>query len=139
MKSTAIRLLKATQEHQKGHRRHLLIVIFKSRVQSFAPASGAQRLRDEGSVLVISVNAGRPMDLLQKSIGAQVLVELRGKRKLRGRLRGYDQHLNLILEDADEMSFDDEAEHEIIEVIKTVIVRGDNVVLVSPPPESARE
>jgi small nuclear ribonucleoprotein len=79
------------------------------------------------------------MDLLQKSIGAQVLVELRGKRKLRGRLRGYDQHLNLILEDADEMSFDDEAEHEIIEVIKTVIVRGDNVVLVSPPPESARE
>lgn len=79
------------------------------------------------------------MDLLQKSIGAQVLVELRGKRKLRGRLRGYDQHLNLILEDADEMSFDDESEHEIIEVIKTVIVRGDNVVLVSPPPKSARE
>ncbi|TFG10615.1 hypothetical protein EU538_01230 [Candidatus Thorarchaeota archaeon] len=85
------------------------------------------------------MNAGRPMDLLQKSIGAQVLVELRGKRKLRGRLRGYDQHLNLILEDADEMSFDDESEHEIIEVIKTVIVRGDNIVLVSPPPKSARE
>ncbi|TFF95016.1 RNA-binding protein [Candidatus Thorarchaeota archaeon] len=79
------------------------------------------------------------MDLLQKSIGAQVLVELRGKRKLRGKLRGYDQHLNLILEDADEISFDDEAEQETIEVIKTVIVRGDNVVLVSPPPKSARE
>ncbi len=79
------------------------------------------------------------MDLLQKSIGAQVLVELKGKKKLRGRLRGYDQHLNLILEDADEMSFDDEAEQETIEVIKTVIVRGDNVVLVSPPPKSARE
>ncbi len=118
---------------------HLLIVIFKSRVQSFAPASGAQRLYDEGSVLVISVNAGRPMDLLQKSIGAQVLVELKGKKKLRGKLRGYDQHLNLILEDADEISFDDEAGQEIIEVIKTVIVRGDNVVLVSPPPKSARE
>jgi small nuclear ribonucleoprotein len=74
------------------------------------------------------------MELLQKSIGSQVLVELKGRKKLKGRLRGYDQHLNLILEDAEEITFDLESETDSVEQIETVIVRGDNVVLVSPPP-----
>jgi len=76
------------------------------------------------------------MELLQKSIGSQVLVELKGHRKLKGRLRGYDQHLNLILEDAEEISWVVETETESIEQVDTVIVRGDNVVLVSPPPST---
>ncbi len=79
------------------------------------------------------------MELLSNSIGAQVLVELKGRRKIRGRLRGYDQHLNLILEDADEIAIEAEAETETVTQINTVIVRGDNVVIVSPPPESTKE
>ncbi|MHA1246247.1 MAG: LSM domain-containing protein [Candidatus Thorarchaeota archaeon] len=79
------------------------------------------------------------MELLQKSIGSQVLVELKGHRKLRGRLRGYDQHLNLILEDADEISVDAESGTETVEQVNTVIVRGDNVVIVSPPPKNAEK
>ncbi len=79
------------------------------------------------------------MELLQKSIGSQVLVELKGRRKLRGRLRGYDQHLNLILEDADEIELNAETGEETVEQINTVIVRGDNVVIVSPPPKSSNK
>ncbi len=85
------------------------------------------------------MNTGRPLDLLQKAIGSQVLVELKGNRKLRGKLRGYDQHVNLILEDADEIVFNEELNEEIVEVIHTVIVRGDNVVIVSPPPKKSKK
>lgn len=85
-------------------------------------------------MLVSPVNAGRPTELLQRSIGAQVLVELKGRKKIKGRLRGFDQHLNLILEDADEIAVDPETSAETVEEILTVIVRGDNVVIVSPPP-----
>ncbi|MHA1905613.1 MAG: LSM domain-containing protein [Candidatus Thorarchaeota archaeon] len=85
------------------------------------------------------MNAGRPMELLQKSIGAQVLVELKGKRKIKGRLRGFDQHLNLILEDADEIAFDSETNEDKIEQVQTVVVRGDNVVIVSPPPKAPKK
>ena len=85
------------------------------------------------------MNTGRPLDLLQKSIGSQVLVELKGNRKLRGKLRGYDQHVNLILEDADEIVFDEETNEETVEAIHTVIVRGDNVVIVSPPPKKPKK
>ncbi|MHA1771270.1 MAG: LSM domain-containing protein [Candidatus Thorarchaeota archaeon] len=82
------------------------------------------------------MNTSRPMEILQKSVGSQILVEIKGRRKLRGRLRGYDQHLNLIIEDADEITRDPETGTESVAQVNTVIVRGDNVVLVSPPPKS---
>jgi small nuclear ribonucleoprotein len=81
------------------------------------------------------VNAGKPLELLQKSIGGQVLVELKARRKIKGKLLGYDQHLNLILEDAEEIYIDPETEEQKITQIDRVIVRGDNVVIVSPPPK----
>jgi small nuclear ribonucleoprotein len=81
------------------------------------------------------VNAGKPMELLQKSIGGQVLVELKARRKIKGKLLGFDQHLNLILEDAEEIFFDPETEEATTTQIDRVIVRGDNVVIVSPPPK----
>jgi small nuclear ribonucleoprotein len=75
------------------------------------------------------------MELLQTSIGAQVLVELKGRKKIKGKLRGFDQHLNLILEDAEEISTDPETNEQTVVQVETVVVRGDNVILVSPPPK----
>ncbi len=75
------------------------------------------------------------MELLQTAIGSQVLVELKGRKKIRGKLRGYDTHLNLILEDAEEFIIDPETDEQTIVQLDTVIVRGDNVVIVSPPPK----
>jgi small nuclear ribonucleoprotein len=79
------------------------------------------------------------MELLQNSIGAQVLVELKGRKKIKGRLRGYDQHLNLVLEDAEEISFDAETGEQTVTQVDNVIVRGDNVVIVSPPPKQGKK
>jgi len=75
------------------------------------------------------------MELLQTSIGSQVLVELKGRKIIKGKLRGYDQHLNLILEDAEEITSDLETNEQTVTQVDTVIVRGDNVILVSPPPK----
>ncbi|MFX1510660.1 MAG: LSM domain-containing protein [Promethearchaeota archaeon] len=66
------------------------------------------------------------MDLLGRSLNSQVLVKLKGDRELRGRLRGYDQHLNLILDDAEDLTEQPPQE------LGTVILRGDNVILLSP-------
>lgn len=75
------------------------------------------------------------MELLQTSIGSQVLVELKGRKIVKGKLRGFDQHLNLILEDAEEMTLDLETNEQTVVQVDTVIVRGDNVILISPPPK----
>jgi len=65
-------------------------------------------------------------ELLSRSLGSTVLVRLKGGRELRGILFSYDQHLNLVLEEAEEVR--DARTRQL----GTVILRGDNVVLVSP-------
>jgi len=67
--------------------------------------------------------------IFQESLSKIVLVELKGSRTIRGKLYSYDQHMNLVLEDAEDVSNPENTRN-----IGTIIVRGDNVVLVSPPP-----
>lgn len=69
------------------------------------------------------------MEVLERSLGKTVLVKLRGGSSLRGILEGFDQHVNLVIRDAECIGESDE-----VEKIGTIILRGDNVVMISPPP-----
>ncbi len=69
----------------------------------------------------------RPLDTLNDVLDTPVLVRLKGSREFRGTLQGYDIHMNLTLTDAEEL-----VDGEAVRRIGTVIVRGDNVVYVSP-------
>ncbi|OYT26813.1 MAG: small nuclear ribonucleoprotein (Sm) [Thermoprotei archaeon ex4572_64] len=63
---------------------------------------------------------------LQKALNKFVFVKLRGGTELRGRLRSYDSHMNLLLEDAEEVSGKDSVKRGV------VFVRGDTVLFISP-------
>ena len=76
------------------------------------------------------ISAQKPLELLSKSLDQRVLIKLKGNRELRGKLIGFDQHMNLILENAEEISNSDEA---TLKNLGTIIVRGDNVIIISPP------
>ena len=67
--------------------------------------------------------------ILQESLGKIVLIRLRGGKSLRAKLKGFDQHLNLVLDETE-----DTTDPEQIKKLGTLIVRGDNVVIISPPP-----
>ncbi len=67
--------------------------------------------------------------ILENSLGKTVLIRLRGGKSLRGRLQGFDQHLNLVLDEAEDLTDADD-----IKKLGLIIVRGDNVVVISPPP-----
>ena len=68
--------------------------------------------------------------IFQESLSKIVLVELKGSRTIRGKLYSYDEHLNLVLENAEDVSTPENTRR-----IGTIILRGDNVILVSPPPK----
>jgi len=69
------------------------------------------------------------IQILEQSLGKTVLIRLRGGKSIRGMLRGFDQHLNLVLEKAEDVTDRDNAQE-----LGLIIVRGDNVVMISPPP-----
>jgi small nuclear ribonucleoprotein len=58
---------------------------------------------------------GRPLDVLDASIEAEVTVVLKSGEEYVGELTGYDKHMNLVIEDGQD----------------TTIIRGDNVVSIS--------
>mmetsp|Transcript_14487 Transcript_14487/g.31003 ORF Transcript_14487/g.31003 Transcript_14487/m.31003 type:complete len:99 (+) Transcript_14487:197-493(+) len=86
-----------------------------------------------------------PLDLIRLSLDERIYVKLRGERELRGKLHAYDQHLNMILGEVEEtittVEIDDETYEEIIKTqkrhVQYLFVRGDGVILVSPPLRSS--
>lgn len=69
----------------------------------------------------------KPLDILKQAIGKNVIVVLKGKRGYRGVLDGYDPHMNLVLKNAEEL-----VSGESVGRTATIIVRGDNVIYISP-------
>jgi len=67
--------------------------------------------------------------ILEESLGKIVLVRLRGGKKLRGKLKGFDQHLNLLLEETEDITNAKKARK-----LGAIILRGDNVIIISPSP-----
>ena len=65
--------------------------------------------------------------LLAESIGELVLVKLKGNKEVRGILKSYDQHMNLVLTDSEEIQPDGSGRK-----VGTIVIRGDNVILISP-------
>ncbi len=67
--------------------------------------------------------------IFEESLNKVVLVQLKGGKTVRGKLYSFDQHMNLVMEDAEDITEVDKAKK-----LGTLIIRGDNVVLISPPP-----
>ncbi|MCL7384957.1 MAG: RNA-binding protein [Thaumarchaeota archaeon] len=70
------------------------------------------------------------LKILSKSLGEKVLVKLRNGKLIRGLLQGYDQHLNLVLENAEEVIDQNNSNQ-----IGTIVVRGDNIIMISTSPK----
>lgn len=66
-----------------------------------------------------------PLDAIKQSTDEPVIVRLRDGREFRGELDSCDNHMNLVLNNAKEVE-GDEGPRE------TMIIRGDNIVYVSP-------
>ena len=69
--------------------------------------------------------------VLDESVGKVVLIKLKGGKVIRGNLQGFDQHMNLVLESSEEITDDGKSNS-----LCTIVVRGDNVVIISPPPKN---
>ena len=67
---------------------------------------------------------------LDESINKMVLIKLKGDKTIRGNLLGFDQHMNLLLNQSEEVPSEGDSK-----ILGSIVVRGDNVIMISPPPE----
>ncbi len=72
----------------------------------------------------------KPLEVLRRSISKPIMVDVKGNRGYSGILDGYDVYMNLVIKNASEtISGENRGFYD------TILVRGDNVIFVSPPEE----
>ena len=64
-------------------------------------------------------------DIMGKNLGKEVLIVLRWGVSIRGVLRAVDAQMNVIIENADEIVKDK------LKPLGTILIRGDNIVMVT--------
>ncbi len=73
------------------------------------------------------VEASRPLDALNRARDNRVIVELKNGKQFVGSLKAFDIHINVVLENAEEME-----SGEVKRKLGVVFLRGDTIILISP-------
>jgi len=66
-----------------------------------------------------------PLDVLEKAMNQKLSLLLKDGRLVEGKLSGYDEYMNMVLEDVEE-KFEENKRR-----LGTIILRGNNVVSIS--------
>ncbi|MCX6650170.1 MAG: LSM domain-containing protein [Methanomassiliicoccales archaeon] len=67
-----------------------------------------------------------PLALMEKTLNKKVSLLLKDNRVLEGKLTGYDEYMNMVLEETEERNADQ------VRRLGVVILRGNNVVSIAP-------
>ena len=68
----------------------------------------------------------RPLDALNRARDKRILVELKNNKQYIGKLKSFDMHINIVLEDVEERM-----NGEMTRKLSTVFIRGDTITVIS--------
>jgi small nuclear ribonucleoprotein len=80
---------------------------------------------------------GIASQLLQESVGKNVLVKLKGRRSVRGKIKGFDKQMNIVMTEAVEIleqpanNNNPEKGKDQESQIGDALIRGDNVITIA--------
>ncbi|MEK6979126.1 MAG: LSM domain-containing protein [Candidatus Micrarchaeota archaeon] len=69
----------------------------------------------------------RPFDVLNGSLNNTVVIGLKGGVEFRGVMAAYDVHMNIVLDNAEQI-----INGEVKRGMGTILLRGDSVIYISP-------
>jgi small nuclear ribonucleoprotein len=82
---------------------------------------------------------GIASQLLQESVGKLVLVKLKGRRSVKGKIKGFDKQMNIVITDATEVieqqsnnsDNSEKGNEESESQVGDALIRGDNVITIA--------
>ncbi|MCI0496711.1 MAG: LSM domain-containing protein [Thermoplasmata archaeon] len=67
-----------------------------------------------------------PVEVLERTLNRKISLQLKDGRVLTGKLKGYDEYMNLVLEETEERTED------VRRRLGLVVLRGNNVITMTP-------
>uniref|UniRef100_A0A7S1ERV8 U6 snRNA-associated Sm-like protein LSm5 n=1 Tax=Timspurckia oligopyrenoides TaxID=708627 RepID=A0A7S1ERV8_9RHOD len=91
--------------------------------------------RGSGSVAVQAAASSvvLPLELIDKCIGSKIWIIMRNEKEFVGTLRGFDEFVNLVLEDVTE--FESTMEGVLVNKLDQIFLNGNNVCMLLPGSE----
>ena len=83
---------------------------------------------------------GIATQILQESVGKIVLVKLKGRRSVKGKIKGFDKQMNIVITEATEVieeqsnnidNSEKGKEQEQETLVGDALIRGDNVITIA--------
>jgi len=68
----------------------------------------------------------RPLDVLGSSEGKRIIIKLKSGEEITGILKAFDSHINIWLDESESKDTEKEVK------LGRVLVRGDNIIFLSP-------
>ncbi len=68
----------------------------------------------------------RPLDALNKARDKRIIVELKNNKQYIGKLKSFDIHINVVLEDVEERM-----NGEVTRKLGVIFIRGDTITIIS--------
>ena len=68
----------------------------------------------------------RPLDALNKARDKRIIVELKNNKQYIGKLKSFDIHINVVIEDVEERM-----NGEVTRKLGTIFIRGDTITVIS--------
>jgi small nuclear ribonucleoprotein len=65
-------------------------------------------------------------NILQGNVNKDILLKLKGKRTIKGKLKSFDQYMNLTLENATEV-----LEGDKVQQMGEIFIKGENIVIIA--------
>eukprot|EP01048_Picozoa_sp_COSAG05_P012739 COSAG05_NODE_1300_length_5243_cov_15.420101_6_plen_86_part_00 len=78
-----------------------------------------------------------PLELVDRCIGSQIHVIMKGDKELVGILRGFDDYVNMVLEDVTEYEITPEGMR--VSKVNQILLNGANIALLVPGGEGPGE
>jgi U6 snRNA-associated Sm-like protein LSm5 len=84
-----------------------------------------------------------PLELIDKAIGSQLWILMRGTKEIVGTLRGFDDYVNLVLDDAIEYTPDPEDPTKVLKKVldAEILLNGNQIAILIPggagPPDDS--
>lgn len=66
-----------------------------------------------------------PLDLLEESLESVFVLTLKDGRNVQGKLVGFDQYMNLVLDDAEETAQEEKR------TLGRIVLRGNNIITIA--------
>ena len=100
---------------------------------SSGAANASSDAQGRSTAATLGVGHILPLEVVDKCIGRQIWILMKGEKEFYGRLKGFDDYLNMIMEDVKEFAFSGAGkQRQLVSQHRNMLLNGAHICMMVP-------